>query len=425
MSEKNIVFGCCCCGIITITIIILIASSFVYVPIEHWGLKVDSISKEIDPTPLKSGAYGNSLGKQVYLFPRSVETINFMESYGSDSDEKVLRLTASDAASVLLQISFSYRLKEENLAELYKEHGFNWKTSIQSNTRSLLRNEGAQFRALDYVKDSQRIVIEKAFDTAMRKYFKDGVVKGVPVIEMIGFYLLGVDFEVTNGRDKNEDILNQIKTVKDQEKIAEESKLQVITEVTNTNISKLREERTAYVAVETQKNANLKSQKEVELVGVKATTNLLVSEIKAAATANATNFRSETDNLVAIKNNAIVTYRQETIQFVNAIESSTSVLEAQHMQAMAEIRATAQKNADIIVAKAKTDAYLNQTAALEEAYKNMATDLALTGEELNTLKFIKSIEMHSDDDLFMDVQKPTALNLQGQNAKYLNSLKSD
>ena len=95
-----------------------------------------------------------------------------MESYGSDSDEKVLRLTASDAASVLLQISFSYRLKEENLAELYKEHGFNWKTSIQSNTRSLLRNEGAQFRALDYVKDSQRIVIEKAFDTAMRKYFK-------------------------------------------------------------------------------------------------------------------------------------------------------------------------------------------------------------------------------------------------------------
>ena len=206
MSEKNIVFGCCCCGIITITIIILIASSFVYVPIEHWGLKVDSISKEIDPTPLKSGAYGNSLGKQVYLFPRSVETINFMESYGSDSDEKVLRLTASDAASVLLQISFSYRLKEENLAELYKEHGFNWKTSIQSNTRSLLRNEGAQFRALDYVKDSQRIVIEKAFDNAMRKYFKDGVVKGVPVIEMIGFYLLGVDFEVTNGRDKNKDI---------------------------------------------------------------------------------------------------------------------------------------------------------------------------------------------------------------------------
>ena len=154
----------CFCGIaVFVTIIVLIASSFVYVPVEHWGLKVDSISKAIDPKPLKSGAYGNSLGKQVYLFPRSVETIIFLEDYNSGSNDKVLRLTAKDSASVLLQISFSYQLVPEHLALLYKEHGFNWKSSIQTNSRSLLRNEGAKYEALQYVKDSARVSIESSF----------------------------------------------------------------------------------------------------------------------------------------------------------------------------------------------------------------------------------------------------------------------
>ena len=117
-----------------------------------------------------------------------------------------MRLTAKDSASVLLQISFSYQLVPEHLASLYKEHGFNWKSSIQTNSRSLLRNEGAKYEALQYVKDSVRVSIESAFATVLENYFNDGVVKGVPAIKMVGFYLLGVDFEKTNGKDKNEEI---------------------------------------------------------------------------------------------------------------------------------------------------------------------------------------------------------------------------
>ena len=92
------------------------------------------------------------------------------------------------------------------------------------------------------------------------------------------------------------------------------------------------------------------------------------------------------------------------------------------MQTISQIRSEAKKNYDIVVAKANKDAYNNKTSALEDAYKNMAVELGLTGEELNTLKFIKSIDMHNDDGLFMDVQKPTALNLKGQKLVFGNAI---
>ena len=166
-SAKTCTFIFCTFAVV-ITSIVLISTSFVYVPLEHWGLRVNSISKEIDPTPLESGSYGMSLGMEVYKFPRSLETINFMTDYSdSSSDDKVLRLTGSDSASILLQISFSYTLIPEALSELYKVHGFNWKASIKSNARSLLRDAGSKYAALDYVKDGYRVTIEAEFKKVM------------------------------------------------------------------------------------------------------------------------------------------------------------------------------------------------------------------------------------------------------------------
>ena len=58
------------------------------------------------------------------------------------------------------------------------------------------------------------------------------------------------------------------------------------------------------------------------------------------------------------------------------------------------------------------------------AYKNLKAQLALDGDDINILKFIRGIEMHKEEKLHMDLQKPTALNLPGQNEKYLESLKT-
>lgn len=54
----------------------------------------------------------------------------------------------------------------------------------------------------------------------------------------------------------------------------------------------------------------------------------------------------------------------------------------------------------------------------------MKTQLALNGEDINILKFIRGVEMHKEEKLYMDLQKPNALNLPGQNEKYLESLKT-
>jgi len=426
MSGEMKALGCFCAFAVMIAIIVLISSSFVYVPLEHWGLKVNSISKEIDPTPLESGSYGNSLGMEIYKFPRSLETINFMADYSdSTSEDKVLRLTGSDSASILLQISFSYTLIPEALAELYKTHGFNWKASIKSNARSLLRDAGSKYAALDYVKDGYRVTIEADFKEVMKNYFEKTLVKDVPSATLVGFYLLAVDFEKSsNGQDKDDDILRTIKVKKDEEKIVENSKLQVIEEITGTNISKLSQERLSFVAVQTQQNLNTRKQKETVVVDINAATQTLVTGISAVSQANATNYRSQTSNLQAVQSAAVVTYGQDTLKMVNAIKSEIKVLEAAHEQAKREISAEASKIAAIKISNAQQQAYLNRTKVIETAYKNLQTGLGLSGEELNTLKFIKTVELHNEDHLFMDIQKPDALNLDGQNAKYLESLKS-
>ena len=397
-----------------------------YVPLEHWGLRVNSISKEIDPTPLESGSYGMSLGMEVYKFPRSLETINFMTDYSdSSSDDKVLRLTGSDSASILLQISFSYTLIPEALSELYKVHGFNWKASIKSNARSLLRDAGSKYAALDYVKDGYRVTIEAEFKKVMENYFKKILVKDLPSAKLVGFYLLAVDFEKSsNGQDKDEDILRTIEVKKDEEKIVENSKLQVIEEITGTNISKLTQERMSFVAVQTSLNRNTRKQKETIVVDIDAATRTLASGINAISQANATNYRSQTSNLKAVQSAAVVTYGQDTLKIVNAIKSEIKLVEAAHEQAKREIHAEASKIAAIKIAKAQQQSYLNRTKVIETAYKNLQVGLGLSGEELNTLKFIKTVELHNEDHLFMDIQKPNALNLDGQNAKYLESLKS-
>ena len=117
-------------------------------------------------------------------------------------------------------------------------------------------------------------------------------------------------------------------------------------------------------------------------------------------------------------------YEQETQTLANAIKAKTELLRIENEAQIKRILAEAERAANVTIAEAEKYAYLNRTAALETAYKNLKSELALDGEDFNVLSFIRSIEMHKEDKLHMDLQKPTALNLPGQNDKYLESLKS-
>ena len=423
-NGKKVAQGLGCFLLIGAILGIGFGASFVYVPLEHWGLVVNTYSKSIDPTPLESGAYGPYWAHEIYKFPRSIEVINFTEPYSSSGDSRVLRLTAADSASVELAMSFSYQLVPEHLHELYKGFSFNWKNSIQGNSRSILRDIGAAYTALDYVQNAKRLEVEAAMKARLEKYFESELVSGIPAAKLVGFYLLGVEFEKTAKRDKDQDILNAIKQVKDQEKINELSKLGVISEITNTNVSKLKSERESFVAVQTIENENVRKTKEIELVQIVSETSKLTSEIAANANANATNYRTETSNLREQLLGEILDYEQETQTLANAIKAKTELLRIENEAQIKRILAEAERTANVTIAEAEKYAYLNRTAALETAYKNLKSELALGGEDFNVLSFIRSIEMHKEDKLHMDLQKPTALNLPGQNDKYLESLKS-
>ena len=232
-----------------------------------------------------------------------------------------------------------------------------------------MRDAGSKYAALDYVKDGYRVTIEAEFKKVMENYFQKILVKDLPSAKLVGFYLLAVDFEKSsNGQDKDEDILRTIEVKKDEEKIVENSKLQVIEEITGTNISKLTQERMSFVAVQTSLHRNMREQKETIVVDIDAATRTLASGINAISQANATNYRSQTSNLKAVQSAAVVTYGQDTLKIVNAIKSEIKVLEAAHEQAKREIHAEASKIAAIKIANAQQQSYMNRTKVIETAY---------------------------------------------------------
>ena len=153
--------------------------------------------------------------------------------------------------------------------------------------------------------------------------------------------------------------MNAIKQVKDQEKINELSKLGVISEITNTNVSKLKSERESFVAVQTIENQNVRKTKEIELVQIVSETSKRTSENSANANANATNYRTETSNLRAVTWGNIG-HEQETQTLANAI-IKTELLRIENEAQIKRILAEAERAANVTVAEAEKYAYLNRT----------------------------------------------------------------
>merc|ERR1711871_25144 len=175
---------------------------------------------------------------------------------GDDKPEgvdRVVRITAKDSATVDIAVTISYMLEETTLQDLYLTYAFNWKSSFTTNARSVLRNKAAQYNALDFVTDGKREEIEKVLGEAMKNEVlktkrneKGEFTEGGA--NLITFNLLHIAFANVN-RNKDAEILTIVKGEIDQKKIKESEKLDLIREITKTNIPKLSSNRVANLNV--------------------------------------------------------------------------------------------------------------------------------------------------------------------------------
>eukprot|EP00949_MAST-11_sp_MAST-11-sp1_P004675 g4675.t1 len=424
-ADKRVVVGVCCGCLGFWLILILWLSSLGIVPYTKVGLRYHIVSKDIERTVYEPGRHAIGLGYAFHLFPRNVEQISFTWPYDSGESApsdtgKVVRITARDSATVDLACTMTYSLDQATLLDLYNTFAFNWKASFTNNARSVLRDKAATYDALDFVTEGQRIEIEKELRKTMADFLKtkkdaNGKFTGGGAT-LVSFNLLEISFANIN-RNKDQEILNIVKGDIDRKKIQENEKLDLIKEVTKTNVSKLSAKRIADLNILAQINDNLKKDVETQIISTKATTDKLVQDISSQATANATNYRAETTNLRITKERSIREYDAETKKLTNAIYSSTKLLDAANQEQVTLIAAEASAKSIQITRETDAEVLSIKAAAIEESLRDILAADSLnrfTPDDLNRLLFVESISEHNKKKLKVDLQVPESLKLDGQ-----------
>lgn len=115
MINQNIVIGTGICAICFILIILIIGWDVV--EITNWGLKCNSISKQCDKEIYSPGRYLVGPFNSFFNFPGSLQTIEFSESKHAESSP--LKTRTAEGLSLILHVSFQYKLLKEEIHQLY------------------------------------------------------------------------------------------------------------------------------------------------------------------------------------------------------------------------------------------------------------------------------------------------------------------
>lgn len=144
----------------------LVAGSFKTIQPTEYGLKVSTISKEVDAARVyTSGRYFLGLGRSFIIYPRTIQNIAF--AYGGDSAPLDIRLSSG---SVSVEMSLQFSLKYEELYELYRDYGTNYRSRFIYSASSAINNGlTAAFNVTDFYRN--RAGVKSVALTVLRNAF--------------------------------------------------------------------------------------------------------------------------------------------------------------------------------------------------------------------------------------------------------------
>ncbi|MFX1283798.1 MAG: SPFH domain-containing protein [Promethearchaeota archaeon] len=124
-------------------IIIYFLLAFDSVGYNQFGLNQNDITQEIEDKVYEKGFYHIGLFNHFIKFPRTVETIEFYDSYPLDSRTK-------DGLLIHIQLSFQYRLQKSQLLELYGTFADEYEERFIGQSRTTLRDVTSFYNAIEF-----------------------------------------------------------------------------------------------------------------------------------------------------------------------------------------------------------------------------------------------------------------------------------
>mmetsp|Transcript_91001 Transcript_91001/g.161172 ORF Transcript_91001/g.161172 Transcript_91001/m.161172 type:complete len:298 (+) Transcript_91001:115-1008(+) len=113
-------------GVVAITLLILLFLSFDTLDYQEVGLNYSLIRETVEDKTWPKGRYYLGLGNHFIKFPRNVNSVYFLDVNSKDVQGPALQSRTKDGLTVYLEISFQYKLKPEDLYQMYTTLGENY-----------------------------------------------------------------------------------------------------------------------------------------------------------------------------------------------------------------------------------------------------------------------------------------------------------
>lgn len=425
--------------------VILVPLSFQYVDFTEYGLHYDTISKEIEPeTAYEATRIMGGPAKSFHIYPKTVQFVIFN---GTDL-RKAIGLKDKIGGNFECELSMGYRLDKKYIYNIFSTYKSAYEQSYLTNIRAAVRQGAQKYSMDDFVKTGKRVEIEKDFFAIVQKVLKgrytlsksggEGGGENITADESFDTCPKGKSCDFKGGAvlvffklgfctldEKKEEIILSAEENNILPKITgEEQKLDKIKKDTEILVEEYVQNLTTLTDLTNKQIDSQVATIEQEEQGIIEETNKKVAEVAASSEKSIRVFTADTANLQAQKEIPLSLKRQETIQKTNIVKQQTEVLKAQKEKSVRLILAEADKKVVNILANSHANAIKAKAEALKYAFERFATNLTFGPKELNALQWTDFISGHSASNLHFDIQKPTKLQLDGQQSLYYNTLRT-
>jgi len=183
-------------GVILAFSLILLMCSFDTLEYTEMGLNYAWITEQIEDHVYTNGRYFLGLGHSFLTFPRTVQSIVFIDDMYSLSSATragpALSSRTSDGLMVLLEVSFQYKLKPDDLYKLYTTLGPGYRATLTRMAIEQITASATKFKAAEYFDD--RTKIADKFHSELDSHFKDHAFSEVRFLQLRTVHL-PTDFE--------------------------------------------------------------------------------------------------------------------------------------------------------------------------------------------------------------------------------------
>jgi regulator of protease activity HflC (stomatin/prohibitin superfamily) len=200
-KRKKILGGIFACAIIIASaVVVYFILAFDSVGYNQLALNQNMLTQEIEDKVYEKGFFHIGPINQFIKFPKTVQPIEFYESYPLNSRTK-------DGLLIHIQLSFQYKLRKAELIELYGTFALDYENYFISQSRTTLRDVASFYNAIEFFNNRTFI------GDVMFQYLIQDI--DVMYADVVYFQLREIDLP-----DEFEEALKQVQIAQQQYQIA-------------------------------------------------------------------------------------------------------------------------------------------------------------------------------------------------------------